>query len=94
MSLELDISDLMQEATPIVTCTIEGILEASDIAHLTEAKSVAAPRGAEPGDLSRLRERHHSVARFIAQGMSQRLVASLCNYTESYLSVLLNNPAM
>jgi hypothetical protein len=50
--------------------------------------------GDDPSDLKRIKERHHSVARQIAGGLDQRMVAKLCGYTESYLSILLNNPAM
>lgn len=67
------------------------------------APSIAEPKSSptpefipfeETGDLRRLRERHHHVARLIAQGMQQSLVASIIGYTQSYLSVLLNAPAM
>lgn len=45
-------------------------------------------------DIKRLREKHHSTARLIASGMTQRMVAQLVGYTEGYLSVLLGSPAM
>lgn len=48
----------------------------------------------DPTSLKRIREKHHSVARLIANGMTQRLVARITGYTEGYLSVLLNAPAM
>lgn len=86
---------------PIVTCTIQGILEPADLARL-HAPTVAKANGpaaavagtGEVVDLQKVREKHHSVARMIAQGLTQRLVASISGYTESYLSILLDNPAM
>lgn len=94
------------EKIKIVTCTIEGILEDDDINEILKGGAVAeqpASSGSsrvaavsleDPSSLKRLKEKHHSVARLVASGVSQRLVASFSGYTESYLSVLLNNPAM
>ncbi len=97
--LDLDLPD-MEYVPSIITCTIEGIMQESDLAEILEdEKRPVAPRAetrspSEPQSLARLKERHHSVARLIASGVSQRLVAEICNYTESYLSILLDNPAM
>lgn len=87
------------DAAAFVTCTIEGVLEESDLRELSlRGETTAAPAPPafpeDPADLARIKERHHHVARLIANGLTQRLVATICNYTESYLSVLLNNPAM
>jgi hypothetical protein len=93
----------------IITATVEGVLEESDLRELlmgqggeeqaAEGKASKTPAPEflpveEPTDLKRLRERHHSVARLVAKGMQQSLVASITGYTQSYLSVLLNAPAM
>ena len=83
-----------KEAHPIVTCTVEGILEEEDLRELTLSAPVEAVADEDPTDLKRVKEKHHSVARMLASGLSQRMVANLCGYTESYLSILLNNPAM
>jgi hypothetical protein len=87
----------------IVTCTIEGILEPDDLVLLGEepgavalastSQAVAAP-SLEGLDIQRVKEKHHSVARLAAQGLTQRLIATITGYTESYLSVLLGSPAM
>lgn len=105
----MDMPDISSfaEAKPIITCTIEAILEPSDLAALasgalkqeaTEAAAAhvptALPEVDDPTDLKKLRERHHSVARLIASGQSNTMVAALTNYTPAYLSVLLNNPSM
>ena len=81
---------------PIVTCVVEGILEESDLRELMLSTDVGSEPIAEddPSDLKKIREKHHSVARMIAGGLSQRMVSQLCGYSEGYLSVLLNNPSM
>lgn len=82
---------------PMVTCTVEGILEESDLRELMLGVEAAAGEPTDeddPSDLKKVRERHHSVARMIAGGLNQRMVSQLCGYTEGYLSILLNNPAM
>jgi hypothetical protein len=94
--MNLDFSSV-ETAPRIITCTIEGILEPDDLAALADGSLVgeAGPKEVEdPSNLKRIRERHHSLARLVASGMSQDLVASICNYTPSYVSILLNNPAM
>jgi hypothetical protein len=45
-------------------------------------------------DIQRIRERHHSAARLVAQNFQQGIVASITGYTEAYLSTLLDSPAM
>lgn len=82
---------------PMVTCVVEGILEEADLRELTLSTKLGAEPIAEeenPADLKKIREKHHSVARMIAGGLQQRMVSQLCGYSESYLSVLLNNPSM
>lgn len=106
--MDLDLSSI--DTPAIITATIENILEAEDLAALASRTANAADDDAaaaevddiltglqpsdEPGSLKKLRERHHSVARLMASGLSQSLVAAMAGYTPSYLSILLNNPAM
>jgi len=84
------------EPKPIVTCVIEGALDEEDLRELALSCDMATEpvEGDDPADLKKIREKHHSVARMIASGLSQRMVSQLCGYSESYLSVLLNNPSM
>lgn len=97
--MNLDLSDIN---TPrIITCTVEGILDEEDLLELVQGHGSSPAAGAslpvevdDPSDLKRVREKHHHVARLVAGGMPQRMVASLTGYTESYISILLNNPAM
>lgn len=98
-SNSIQIPEELNEITPIVTCTIEGILEVDDLRELADpalagTEPPAALEVEDPGNLKKIREKHHSVARLIAGGMTQRMVAQLSGYNESYVSVLLNNPAM
>lgn len=88
------------EAAKIITCTIVGIVEESDLVGILEG---AVPDDGQPPapkpvpvDTSPkvLREKHHSVARLVAQGLTQDLVAELSGYTPSYLSTLLGSPSM
>lgn len=102
----MDLSDIMVPpeaagANPIVTCTIEGVIEEQDLAALAfgspvmqHPEALPAESTEDPSDLKKLREKHHSVARMIAAGLQQRMVSQICGYNESYLSVLLNNPSM
>lgn len=98
----MELSDLIipEDAVPkqIVTCVVEGHLEESDLHELMLSVEDAAGEPIEeiddPSDLKRIKEKHHSVARMLASGLTQRMVSQLCGYTESYLSILLNNPAM
>lgn len=97
----MDLSEIVvpPDAVPkrIVTCVVEGILEETDLRELMLSVEDAAGEPVEdedPSDLKRIKEKHHSVARMIASGLTQRMVSQLCGYTESYLSILLNNPAM
>lgn len=99
--LDLNLPEL-SSLPKIITCTIEGILEPEDLAGLRggsraqgAGEKPSAPKPVDdPADLKRVREKHHSVARLIATGTTQRLTATITGYTESYLSILLNNPAM
>lgn len=101
----MDLADIAippeaRNATPIITCTIEGVIEEQDLAALAFASPALlhpeqlAIETEDPADLKKLREKHHSVARMIAAGLNQRMVSQICGYTESYISVLLNNPSM
>ena len=47
----------------------------------------------DPARIGKIREKWHNIARLLASGLDQRMVASLSGYTESYLSILINNPA-
>ena len=79
---------------PVVTCTVEGILDEDDLRELaiTSTSDIRVQED-DPTDLKKLKEKHHSVARLIASGMQQRMVAHISGYTEGYISILMNAPA-
>jgi hypothetical protein len=81
---------------PMVTCTIEGILDEEDLRELAMGYGPGDVKADpdNPADLAKIREKHHHVARLVADGLQQRMVAQICGYTETYVSILLNNPAM
>lgn len=94
----MDLSDLnipmeLQAPQTFITCQVEGLVDEGDLRRLA-AGSEHSRAIVEPGDLKKLREKHHSVARLVAAGMPQATVAAITGYTPTYISLLLNNPAM
>ena len=85
------------DRTSVVTCTIERILMPED---LSEYVQVARSRGLCPekvdeDDLTKLRARHHAVAKYLATGLySEGMIAGLTGYTATTISKLKNSPAM
>src|SRR5262245_9909428 len=53
---------------------------------------LAGERGTKPIAIKALRERHHSIARLIAEGRHQGEVAAITGYTQSRISILLTDP--
>ena len=97
----LHIPETLKQITPIITCTIEGILEPEDIRRLlvpTVGDGGPPPSlHVEPedlNDLKKIREKHHSLARAVASGIPQGMAGRICGYSESYVSVLLGSPAI
>lgn len=99
MTAQFDLSRLavpegLEFKPTMTTCTIEGALEEEDLRQLVQLSGDIQPDEEDPSDLKKLKEKHHHVARLIADGLTQRLVATLTGYSENYLSILLNAPAM
>lgn len=55
--------------------------------------SLLEERGSKPPQIIALRERHHALARLIAEGRTPSEAAILCRYTQARVSVLLSDPA-
>lgn len=91
---QLVVPEGLQFKPTMTTCVVEGALEEEDLRQLIMTTSDVVPDQDDPTDLKKIKEKHHHVARLIADGLSNRLVSSITGYTESYLSVLLNAPAM
>lgn len=71
-----------------ITTTVVRELEAADINALA-----TAPRGSQSVNIKRLRDRHHALARNLAQGLSERDAAIICGYDLSRVSILKSDPA-
>ena len=84
-----------QTRVPVVTCTVdENPLTETDLARYVERNGdLPAPKSDEK-DLAVLRARHQQVARLLATGMPEGVVAQLTGYTPSTISTLKNNPSM
>lgn len=74
-------------AKTALSAEIERELEESDIASLLTERGVKAPQ------IVQLRERHHALARLIAEGHKPKEAAIMCRYTQSRLSILQGDPA-
>lgn len=83
------------ERVPLVTCTVERPLGPEDLAeYIGAAGQLQTTQKSDEKDIQVLRARHHSVARYLAMGISEGVVAELTGFTPSYLSTLKNNPSM
>lgn len=74
-------------ASKAVSAELERELGLDDVAALLEEKGVQAPQ------IKEFRERHHALARHIAEGKRPGEAAILCRYSQSRMSVLLADPA-
>lgn len=97
-----DIDEAFEQAlsadrrTPVaITCQVEGVLLPEDLrSYLDEHGNLRTTAKADEKDIRLLRERHHSVARQVAEGIPHSVIATITGYSESYLSTLLQAPAM
>jgi hypothetical protein len=71
----------------VMSAEVERELDMSDIEALLGERGVAAPQ------IVNIRERHHALARHIAEGKKPGEAAILCRYSQSRMSVLLADPA-
>lgn len=99
MTAQFDLSKIavpegLQFTPTMTTCTIEGQLEEEDLRQLVMGTGDVRPDEDDPSDLKKIKEKHHHVARLVADGLKQTLVSALTGYDDAYLSVLLKAPAM
>ncbi len=73
--------------TIAVGVTVERELEAADI------EMAGAERGSKAPDLVKLRDRHHALAKTLAQGTAEGEAAIMCGYSVSRVSILRSDPA-
>lgn len=82
-------------APPAVTVTVERALLPEDLRdYISESGKLETAQKADEKDVRVLRAKHHSVARLLAEGVPEGIVADMCGYTGSYISVLKQNPSM
>lgn len=86
MDLGLELN-LRGRATKALSAEITRELSQSDIALL------ATERGIQPSALKRISDRHHSLARCLASGMSEAQACVVTGYTAGRISILKGDPA-
>jgi hypothetical protein len=86
MDLGFDISLMGRAAKPLSAEAVRPLTQ-SDLALL------ATERGIQPTALQRISQRHHSLARCLATGMSATEASMCTGYTPSRISVLRGDPA-
>jgi len=70
-----------------VFAELDRLLGEDDLEMLSEEREIKAPQ------IVALRERHHAIARLIAEGKKPGEAALLCRYSQSRVSILLDDPA-
>ena len=70
-----------------IAWSVERELESSDLARLGDA------RGVDPSPIKKLRERHHALAKMIAQGIPDGEAGLATGYTASRVSILKSDPS-
>lgn len=74
-------------AAKAISAEVERELDMDDVASLLGERGVQAPQ------IKEFRERHHALARLIAEGKRPGEAALICRYSQSRMSVLLADPA-
>lgn len=89
-----EIAAASSDRVPIVTCTVEDILHEADLAEYCQRSGNLPAVKSDEKDLSTLRARHHQVARLLATGLPEGVVAELTGYQVSTVSTLKQSPSM
>lgn len=84
--MDLGLRTTGRSSKPLVA-EVLGEIEMFDLESLSEERGVQAPQ------ILKLRERHHSLARLIAEGKKPGEAALLCRLSQSRVSILLSDPA-
>lgn len=79
---------------PIVTCTVEDVLTEADVSAYVEKSGQLPAVKSDEKDVQTLRAKHHQVARLLALGLPEGIVAHLTGYSEGWLTTLKNSPSM
>ena len=86
MDLDLDIIGAGRQRRALHAEVLRALTE-PDLALL------ATERGVQPNAIKRISERHHSLARCLASGLSVQDACAITGYTESRVSILKGDPA-
>lgn len=86
--LNIDFEKELSRPPPMNEITIIREMVEADLALIN-----ATPTGYAPPQLIRITERHHALARALALGLSPGVAAARCGYSQSFVSVLQQNPA-
>jgi hypothetical protein len=86
--MDFDLSDLRISGrrTTVLEGNVVRELSAEDLAKLDE------PRGVKAVPLKRLSQRHHALARYIAEGVTMQNAGTLLGYDPARISVLKSDP--
>jgi len=87
MDTGLDLFRTRGRAAKPLSVAVARELEESDLALLGQEK------GSVPSPIKRLSERHHGLARNLSLGMDHQQAAAIAGYSQSRISILLNDPA-
>lgn len=78
-----------------VSCVIEHPLLPEHLANYADQHgNLSSAQKSDTKDVQSLRARHHGVARLLAEGVPEGVIAELSGYTAAYISTLKNTPAM
>lgn len=78
-----------------VTCVVEyALLPEHLVDYQDQHGNLQSTQKADEKDIQSLRTRHHGVARLLAEGVPEGIVAEISGYDRAYISTLKNTPAM
>jgi hypothetical protein len=89
------VDDLDTSPSPRLLGNLPRDLHIEYTRDLTEADlaTLQGPRGSRPKSLMRIHASHHSLAKCLATGMKQSQASLVTGYTQSRISILLDDPA-
>lgn len=88
MDLDLELSPSLRGRKPrAIAAFTERELTPADLS------AIATERGTKPTALTKLRDRHHTLARLLAGGAQDQAAAAITGYTASRISILKGDPA-
>lgn len=93
MDLGFDITRIVEDlADPIGQVTIKRELNKADLELVKHGRGAPASDLNPPARVKKLRERHHALARCLAEGMTDLNASILTGYDPGYISILRSDP--